>query len=212
MHSAFRSAGRARSSRSDGGRSLGRWDVGRSWRWPGVRTAPWRELRMAAGGDARAHVTTDVGRRRGFHEDEAMQRTVLRRAQADRARCGEQGRSVSSRRPAVVSAEAPDQRSRLLRRAAAWRWAGARRHRRGCVQPSGPVGRRGRVRHPGAPTATMLRPSGTGEARPVVLVHGFAARLPAGSPSGGHCVPTDGWSRRSTTGHGRRRSRIWATD
>ena len=94
-------------------------------------------------------------------------------AQPDPACCGEQsGRSEP--RPAVDPAEAPDRRTRLLRRGGWWQ-AGARRHGRRRVQPVGPVGRRGRPRHPGTATATALPPIGDAAARPVVLVHGFAA-------------------------------------
>lgn len=104
-----------------------------------------------------------------------MPGTELRVAQADRACCGMQGRPVRNRRPAADPAQAPDRRSRLLRRTA----AGAGRELVATaaavcslpVRSGGEVvlGIRDRRRSP------MLSPIGDEASRPVVLVHGFAA-------------------------------------
>jgi triacylglycerol lipase len=104
-----------------------------------------------------------------------MHGTELRVAQADRAGFGEQCGPVESRRPAVVPAQVPDQRSGLLIRTAGG--TGRELVATAAAVCSLPVRLGGGVVRGvrASPRPPLLPPLEDGAARPVVLVHGFAA-------------------------------------
>jgi triacylglycerol lipase len=104
-----------------------------------------------------------------------MYATELRNAQSDRAGFVERCGPVESRRLAVVPTQEPDQRSGLLRRTAGG--VGRELVATAAAVCGFPVRLGGGVvRGVGArPCPPSLPPLGDGTARPVVLVHGFAA-------------------------------------